>query len=202
MNKFISIINKILRSFIKAVASILLILIIAVAATSISPIYDFKSPTKFEGADIYNPYRGFDAQNGWKRANFHTHTRVKGIMNECEYWPADVYNALERFGYDIVTFSNHNELTVHPFDTSLQVDVYEHGYNLLKYHKLVFGCDRVKRFDHLLPVFAFQRQFQLDILGKDSDFIQLNHPLRTEGTSKEMMEVCLPSSLARNRTVL
>lgn len=103
-------------------------------------------------------------------------------------WPAEVYAELEKFGYDIVTFSNHNELTVHPFDTSLQVNVYEHGYNLFKYHKLVFGADRVKHFDNLIPVFAFQKQFQLDYLGKGSDFIQMNHPLRTEGTSKQMMQ--------------
>ena len=124
----------------------------------------------------------------WKRANFHTHTRVKGILNECEYWPAETDEAYRKFGYDIVTFSNHNELTLHPYDSLLQVNVYEHGINLFKYHKLVFGCDEVNRFDHLIPLFASQKQFQLDLLGKESDFIQMNHPLRTTGTSKSHMQ--------------
>lgn len=84
--------------------------------------------------------------------------------------------AYRKFGYDIVTFSNHNELTVHPYDPLLQVNVYEHGYNLFKYHKLVFGCSDVNLFDHLVPLFASQKQFQLDLLGKESDFIQMNHP--------------------------
>jgi hypothetical protein len=79
-------------------------------------------------------------------------------------------------------------LTEHPYDSLLQVDLYEHGINLFKYHKLVFGSDRVNRFDNLLPIFASQRQFQLDLLGRRSDFIQLNHPLRTTGTSKKLMQ--------------
>lgn len=180
--------GKIAVIILKTVVSIVLIAMLAVIATGVSPVYRFSDPEPFCGPDIFNPYRNLDTAYCWKRANFHTHTRVEGIMNECEYWPGEVYEAYERFGYDIVTFSNHNELTVHPFDESLQVNVYEHGYNLFKYHKLVFGCEKVNRFDHLVPLFTFQKQFQMDLLGKDSDFIQLNHPLRTEGMSKNVME--------------
>lgn len=172
----------------RTLACVVLTLLLAVFATSVSPVYKFDDPAPFEGPDIFNPYRNLDTALCWKRANFHTHTRVDGIFNECEYYPAEVYDALEKFGYDIVTFSNHNRLTVHPFDPSLQVNVYEHGYNLFKYHKLVFGSDKVNRFDHLLPLFAFQKQFQLDLLGKDSDLIQLNHPLRTDVLSRPQME--------------
>lgn len=181
-------VRKIFVLLLKTVASIILIALLAVFVTAVSPVYRFSDPVPFNGPDIYNPYRNLDTAYCWKRANFHTHTRVEGIFNECDYWPAEVYDAYDRFGYDIVTFSNHNELTDHPFDESLQVNVYEHGYNLFKYHKLVFGCEKVNRFDHLLPLFTFQKQFQMDYLGKDSDFIQLNHPLRTEGTSRKMME--------------
>ncbi len=160
----------------------------AAVATSVSLVYDFVKPRPFSGPDIFNPYESFDTATGWKRANFHTHTKVEGIFNECDYWPGEVDEFYRKFGYDIVTFSNHNELTRHPYDTALQVNVYEHGINLFKFHKLVFGCDKVMRFDHLFPVFAFQRQFQLKLLGKDSDFIQINHPLRTTGTSKAILE--------------
>ena len=182
------IVRKILTILSKTVACLIATALMAVAATSFSPVYRFRVPAPFKGPDIYNPYRNLDTSFCWKRANFHTHTKVKGLLNECDFWPADVYAAYEKFGYDIVTFSNHNELTTHPFDTSLQVNVYEHGINLLKYHKLVFGCDRVTRFDHLVPLFAFQKQFQIDFLGKDADIIQINHPLRTEGFTEGQME--------------
>lgn len=182
------IIRKISVIILKTLVSLVLIALSAVFATSVSPIYRFSEPAPFSGSDIFNPYADLDSAHCWKRANFHTHTRVEGIMNECEFWPADVHDALAKFGYDIITFSNHNELTEHPFDETLQVNVYEHGYNLLKYHKLVFGCSSVNHFDHLLPIFASQRQHQIDYLSKDSDFIQINHPLRTEFTSKSLME--------------
>ena len=136
-----SLVRTIFKVISKTVACLIVIALFAVAATSFSPVYRFRAPAPFTGPDIYNPYRNIDTSLCWKRANFHTHTKVKGIMNECDYWPEEVYEKLEKFGYDIVTFSNHNELTVHPFDSSLQVNVYEHGYNLFKYHKLVFGCE-------------------------------------------------------------
>lgn len=180
--------RKTLVILIKTLAVLLLSAIMAITVTGVSPVYDFAKPAPFSGPDIFNPYRNIDTSFCWKRANFHTHTRVEGLLNECDYWPDEVHRRLERFGYDIVTFSNHNELTEHPFDPSLQVNVYEHGYNLFKYHKLVFGCDKVNRFDHLVPLFAFQKQFQIELLEKDSDFIQMNHPLRTIGMSRRQME--------------
>lgn len=172
----------------KTILAIILIAVFAVIATSISPIYDFKAPEPFSGPDVFNPYSTLDSAHCWKRANFHTHTKVEGIMNECDYSPAQTHEALERLGYDIVTFSNHNELTQHPFDSSLQVNLYEHGYNLSKFHKLVFGCNDVWRFDHLLPLFASQKQFQINVLKEDSDLVQFNHPLRTKFLSKDEFE--------------
>lgn len=182
------VVKAILRLLWKTAASLVLIALALCIATSVSPIYDFAEPQPFSGPDIFNPYRNFDTTTVWKRANFHTHTRVEGIFNECEKWPNEVYECYEKLNYDIVTFSNHNELTTHPFDSALQVNVYEHGYNLFKYHKLVFGSPCVNYFDHLLPLLSSQKQFQLNVLGTDSDIIQINHPLRTNFLSKRDME--------------
>ena len=178
------------RILLKIVYSVLVLLFLAVLVTSVSPIYDFREPRPFSGPDIFNPYRNLDTANCWKRANFHTHTRVKGPFppNECEEWPDETFAEYERFGYDIVTFSNHNEITTHPFDSTLQVNVYEQGYSPFKFHKLVFGSDRVVHYDPLLPLLASQKQFELDRLAKHSDFIQINHPYRTVGMSRRHME--------------
>ena len=178
------------RILLKIVYSVLVLLFLAVLATSVSPIYDFRAPRPFSGPDIFNPYRNLDTAYCWKRTNLHTHTRVKGPFpaNECEEWPDETYAEYERFGYDIVTFSNHNEITRHPFDSTLQVNVYEQGYSPFKFHKLVFGSDRVVHYDPLLPLLASQKQFELDRLAKHSDFIQINHPYRTVGMSRSHME--------------
>ena len=178
--------RKVWRLIWRSLCVLLLVIALAFALTGFSPIFNFAPSKPFSGPDIFNPYAGMDSVNCWKRANFHTHTRVNGIFNECSHTPKETYDSLAAYGYDIVTFSNHNELTTHPFDSSLQVNVYEHGYNLFKYHKLVFGADKVLRYDNLLPVLASQKQFQLDLLARGSDFIQMNHPLRTGGTSESL----------------
>ena len=182
--------SRIGRILLKIVYSVLVLLFLAVLVTSVSPIYDFRAPQPFSGPDIFNPYRDLDTANCWKRTNLHTHTRVKGPFppNECEEWPDETWAEYEKFGYDIVTFSNHNELTVHPFDSTLQVNVYEQGYSPFKFHKLVFGSDKVVHYDPLLPLLASQKQFELDRLGRRSDFIQINHPYRTVGMSRRHME--------------
>ena len=181
-------IKKILLLTAKVFATILLLLLLAICVTGVSPIYDFAEPKPFAGDDIFNPYASFDASQGWKRANFHTHTKVEGTFNECDHTPAEVDKMLRAFGYDIVTFSNHNALTRHPYSEELQVNLYEHGYNLFKFHKLVFGAKQEMRFDHLLPILASQKQFQLNLLGAHSDFLQLNHPLRTHTMDARTMQ--------------
>ncbi len=173
---------------LKSIVSLVLVALFAVIITSVSLVYDFHKIEPFSGPDIFNPYSQIDSTHCWKRANFHTHTRVEGIFNECEMWPDKVYNELKKFNYDIITFSNHNYITKHPFDTQLQVNLYEHGYNLFKFHKLVFGSQSVNRFDNLVPLFTFQKQFQIDLLSEDSDIVVLNHPLRSRGVSKSQME--------------
>ncbi len=182
--------RKLLHILYTAAASILLLLMMAVWVTGVSPIYSFREPRPFSGPDIFNPYSVLDTVQGWKRANFHTHTRVKGPFppNECEAWPQETYDTYRKLGYDIVTFSNHNELTPHPFDPSLQVNVYEQGYSPFKFHKLVFGSRGVVHWDPLLPILTSQMQFELNYLGRSSDFIQLNHPYRTIGLTEVDMK--------------
>lgn len=179
-------IRKVLSLLWRFLCVSLLAAVLALVLTGFSPVFDFAPARAFSGPDIFDPYSGLDSALCWKRANFHTHTKVDGIFNECRHTAMETYDSLAAYGYDIVTFSNHNALTVHPFDSSLQVNVYEHGYNLFKYHKLVFGAGKVLRYDNLLPVLASQKQFQLDLLSRDADFIQMNHPFRTNGTSESL----------------
>jgi hypothetical protein len=167
---------KIIRWSFKCIVSLILAVILAVVATSVSLVYDFAEPKPFSGEEIFNPYLNFNKNIGWSRANFHTHTRVEGPLNECEYTPEQTLEFYDRFNYEIVTLSNHNEITPHP---TSDTRVYEHGYNIAKFHKLVFGAEKEWRFDNLLPIFTFQKQFQIDRLSKQGDIVVINHPLRT-----------------------
>ena len=171
-----------LRRIVKVLVAIVLLALLAVIVTGVSFVYNFRHPQPFSGPDIFNPYRNIDTVHCWKRANFHTHSRVEGILNECEYSAEQTYDKYREFGYDIVTFSNHNQIIPHPAGDSLHINLYEHGYNLFKFHKLVFGSESVNYFDNLLPLFTFQRQTQIDMLSDEADIVVLNHPLRTNAT--------------------
>lgn len=183
MRKLLSIIGKVL-------GTLLLLVVLLAIVTDFSPIYNFRAPRPFSGPDIFNPYASLDSTLGWKRANFHTHTRVSGPwpVNECPFDAAYTDSVYRSLGYDIVTFSNHNEIINHPYDASLQVNVYEQGYSPFKFHKLVFGSPSVRHWDPILPFLTSQKQFELDRLGKDADFIQINHPYRTNAFPRSQIE--------------
>ena len=167
----------------------LLVVAMAIVVTSFSPVYNFTPAAPFSGNDIFNPYRNFDHNTKWSRANFHTHTKVDGLLNECEHTPEQVIEYYDKFDYDIVGFSNHNCLTSYSTDSIHKITIYEHGYNLFKFHKLVFGCSEVNHFDHLLPIFASQKQFILDLLGHNSDLVVFNHPIRTSALDSYQMQL-------------
>ena len=179
---------KIVKISAKILAVILLTAVIGVSMMSISPIYRFEGPSPFSGEKIYNPYADFDSTTGWKRACLHTHTKVDKGINECPYYPDVVYADYMSYGYDILGFSNHQALTPHPIDPELYIAIYEHGYNLFKFHINAFGVERVYKFDHLLPVLLSQKQFMIDRLAEDGDFVQFNHPNRTLTINRRVME--------------
>lgn len=182
-------IAKIVKWSLRGIASIIVVAILAVLVTSFTPIYNFSEPQPFAGEDIYNPYQAVDSTTEWRRANFHTHTKVEGILNECDYWPKEVIAEFKKYGYDVVTFSNHNEITTIEATEECGVRAYEHGYNILKNHNLVFGAESEMRYDMLLPLFTSQRQFLLNLLERDADMVQMNHPLRTIATSDRDMRL-------------
>lgn len=167
---------------------LLSVVIIVLSIFSISPIYHWEEPTPFSGEKIYNPYTGSDSSTIWKRATFHTHTKVDKGINECPYYPDVVYDDYMALGYDIVAFTNHNALTVHPYDEELNLHGYEHGYNLFKLHNNVFGTQQVEKFDLLIPIFDSQKQFKMNLAGRHGDFIVLNHPDRTLGITPKTMQ--------------
>ena len=70
---------------LKFLGVVFFIALFAIVATSVSPVYNFSEARPFSGPDIFNPYASLEGVDSipWKRANFHTHTRVKGILNEC-----------------------------------------------------------------------------------------------------------------------
>lgn len=171
---------------IKTLLSLAIVLAMLVVVSSVSLVYDFTPPQPFSGPDIYDPYRNVDTTLGWRRAALHTHSRVEGILNECDFTPKQIVERYRELGYEVVHFSNHNEHTEHP--TEGHVAIYEHGYNIAKLHMNVYGSDDVMLYDPIIPIFDSQRQFKLDLLSDGADLVQLNHPGRTIGIDKQTLQ--------------
>ncbi len=170
--KTIKIILKSLLTFLSVIAALLV-------ALSVTPIYRFQSPAPFSGKDIYDPYADFDSAVGWKRSVLHTHTKVDKGINECPEYPDVVWNEYRSYGYDIIGFANHQALTPHPVSDSLYIGAYEHGYNFFKFHIIPFGAGKVLEFDHPLPFTDSHKQWMTDLLARNADIVQFNHPMRT-----------------------
>jgi len=166
-------------------AAVICFAIALIVLSNVSPVYDFADPEPFCGDLIYNPYKGNDGT--WEKATFHTHTKVDNILNECEVYPDSTLALYESFGYKVVSFSNHMQLTGFPGDKSREIRVYEHGLNFFKLHNLVFNPAKVNWFDSFLPLTASQQQFKIDRLSKNADFVALNHPDRTDFITEESM---------------
>ena len=115
-----------------------------VFAISVKPIYDFagQSRSAVPTYSIRTREGRCDSALPLERANFRTPYARKGLRTSARTGQPRPARLQGKLNFDIVTFSNHNELTRHPYDASLRSSVCRlTASNLFKYHKLVFGCD-------------------------------------------------------------
>ena len=142
----------------------------------ICPVYEFERTNAFEGTKYYNPYD--DLSDGeWIKCNFHAHSNSWGGLTYGKDAPADSLVAMYlNMGYRHVGISNYQSITRLDRDSVLSIPVYEHGYNVKKRHHLVLGADRVSWLDFLFWQDLSHKQFVIDNLRRDADFLVINHP--------------------------
>ena len=184
----------------------LLILPVCIAIAGIfqyffSAKYKFGYKAPFSGENWYNPYAGNQINRKWVKANFHTHSRCWwGITNGIGE-PEDIYKLYKQYGYGNVSVSNY-----HQTSTSDKLSAYEHGFNLLKTHQLVFGDPNISWGDYVFPQSLSNKQETIYGLKHDPDaLVVLNHPKIREGysvsdfsqlTGFDLIELLHPSGTA------
>ncbi len=150
------------------------------------PLYLMPLSQPFQGAQWYNPYAGVSAQPGhWLDANFHAHSRVwRGLTNGNQS-AADVEARYRTMSYNVVGISDYH---VPPREQPRGVfPVYEHGWNVVKAHRLVLGESRVSFLDYPLGLGRNQRQHVLDALRSDASLIAIVHPALRGGHDAESL---------------
>lgn len=142
-----------------------------------SPVYDFVPGKQFSGQYIYNPYQ--QMQPSWKVANFHAHCKSWGGVTDGKNNSLQSFvDAYKYLGYDYFSVSNYQKIdNVKQADSNLFfIPTYEHGVNVKKRHYLILGADRVFWSDFFFWQTLHHKQFMINSLRGNCDFLTINHP--------------------------
>ncbi|WP_417589738.1 hypothetical protein [Owenweeksia hongkongensis] len=152
-------------------------------------IYDFPETKPFSGNEWYNPYQDVDFGQLALKANFHGHTHKWGGITSGVDSEEELIEAYQKRDYAVIGISNYHAFSdASKSDEGLNFPIYEHGYNILKSHRMVFGGDEVTFFDYPLFQFASQKQQLIDLTGKNSKAVAINHPRIRHGHTSGDLE--------------
>lgn len=136
-------------------------------------IYNFQTPQKFSGKQLYNPYRNFPAD--WQKTNLHTHSLAWNGLTNGRQTPQAIINLYKQKGYNYESISNYESLTKENNQPN-SINVYEHGYNISKTHHLAIMPQKVYYGDFPLFQFASSKQFVINKLDASARIVALPHP--------------------------
>lgn len=136
------------------------------------PVYSFPEPASFAGPALHNPYAGWTGD--WQRANLHAHGSAWGGMTSGAQPDSAVAQHYRRLGYTVPGVSNYQAIAAHHGVDTLPL--YEHGFNVGKYHQLAIGARQVEWFDFPLWQSLSHRQYVIDRVKRKAALVSLNHP--------------------------
>lgn len=147
-------------------------------------MYDFPQPKPFHGLYLHNPYKDLDTN--WYKANFHAHSIAYLGLTNGNQTPKELINKYNSLAYDIPSLSNYHEISDDAKDIQkLYIPCYEHGYNVMKTHRLCIGANEVSYFDFIFHLFKSNKQQLIEELQEKNDLIAIAHPKFRNGHSKE-----------------
>ncbi len=166
----------------------LTILFALVFLYSTSSVYDFPPSKPFSGNHWYNPYERCGDLT--IRANFHAHGIAWGKLTNGHNTDEQMYKGYSNEGYDIAGISNYHSISNYAQDkTDLYVPVYEHGYNLFKFHCLAINSKQVSYLDFPLLQSTSQQQKIIERLKANGDMVAIAHPKLSGRSSEDMQKL-------------
>ena len=149
-------------------------------------IYDFPEAKPFSGNQWYNPYQDVQSGDEVLKANFHAHTIAWGGLSNGADTEEELIAAYEDDNYDVIGISNyHRNSNASKEKGGLFFPIYEHGYNIFKSHKQVFGATKEIYMDYPFFQLLSHKQDIAIRLKKSAKAIAINHPINRNGHSKE-----------------
>lgn len=149
-------------------------------------IYDFPEEKPFSGDHWYNPYQDIDSGTTQLKGNFHAHTIAWGGLTNGHDTEEELIEGYENHDYDIIGISNyHKNSEASKKKDGLFFPIYEHGYNIYKCHKQVFGGKEEIYLDYPIVQLLSHKQDIIYRLKEDSKAIAINHPVNRNGHTKD-----------------
>ncbi|MDD8019323.1 MAG: hypothetical protein PHP42_13205, partial [Bacteroidota bacterium] len=145
-------------------------------------IYDFPNPKPFSGDSIYNPYA--HVQGTWYKANFHAHTKAYSGLTYGTKSARYVIGKYKALDYDIINISDYFSMKNNSSDSDLFLDMYEHGLNIFKTHRLVIGAPSVDYFDFSFNFTLSNKQYVLHRLENECRLLAIAHPEFEDGHTR------------------
>lgn len=141
-----------------------------------TPQYIFPKPEPFKGKSLYNPYQGMDTSR-WLKGNFQVQSRVwLGLTNGRNNSSNDVRNIYRQLGYDVLCFSDYQQINLTDDTAGTYIPAYEHGYGPHKRHQVCIGSRKVLWLDYMLWQDLSHKQNIINRLRPDNDIIAIAHP--------------------------
>lgn len=193
MNKPKSLFSKIIKlliiyTFLIFSPFVTLALLLFLFQQMFSKIYNFKEQKQFTGKNIYNPYQNLD--DNWYKANFHAHSIAHLGLTNGNQTPKELINKYNSLGYDIAEISNYHQITDEAKSIQkLFIPCYEHGYNIMKSHRLCVGSKEVSYQDFILHIFLSNKQQLIDNLKQENDLVAIAHPKFRNGHTEDDMKL-------------
>lgn len=150
------------------------------------PHYSFSLPSRFDGAQWYNPYVTPSGTPTWWRVNLHAHSRAWGGLTNGVEAPEQVVQRYRALGTDVVGVSNYQSLASAHLPGVFPV--YEHGWNLHKAHHLVLGASHVEWLDLPFGGGTDVQQYLIDRLHAGGTLVALVHPALRGARSPEALQ--------------
>jgi len=174
----------ILRLILKSILYFILLLLFIVFLQYITcPVYEFPESEPFSGGKIYNPYHDMDS-NQWIRANFQVQAKAwLGLTDGRKNASGNIHELYTALGYQVIAISDYQKINRFGEDSEGYIPVYEHGYNIQKFHQVLIGSGSVLWRDYVFFQTRHQKQHLLQLLRKDNDLVALAHPRFTKGFS-------------------
>jgi hypothetical protein len=166
---------------LKLIARILLIVFAGLFLTAIFfnlkvPLYIFPEPKPFHGSKIYNPYQDMDS-TPWLKANFQVQSRVWwGLTNGRNNQSKAVFDLYKRLGYDVICFSDYQNINKYKHKSLGYIPAYEHGFGPRKRHQVCIGSRKVTWLDYPLWQSLSHKQTIINNLRADNDIVAIAHP--------------------------